>query len=126
MITRCKSGNRRKTAFLVLGLCLLPASCLPPATLAAPSPGLLTRGRVALRLGLRLSTTQSTGVQLHPIVGKRGVRYLDCTEVDAMRVRGQRSNRRKLGLRKLASASRLQAVGGATWSRGGYFRGSLR
>jgi hypothetical protein len=53
MITRCKSGNRRKTK----------ASCagtVPPATLAAPSPRLLTRGRAALRLGLRLTTTQST------------------------------------------------------------------
>ena len=99
------------------------ASCagtVPPATLAAPSPGLLTRGRVAWRLGLRLTTTQSTGMQLHPIVGKRGVRYLDCIEVDAARVRGQRSNRRKFGLRSLASVSRLQAVGAATWSRGGY------
>jgi len=58
---------------------------VPPATLAGSAGKLLTRGQVARRLGLSLSTVRRMeGVQLKPIVGERGVRYFEETEIQTV------------------------------------------
>jgi hypothetical protein len=68
------------------------AEIAPPAALAAPSRKLLTRGQVARRLGLSLSTVRRMeGVQLKPIVGDRGVRYFEETEIQTVLVRVRRT-----------------------------------
>ena len=68
------------------------AEIVPPATLAGPAGKLLTRGQVARRLGLSLSTVRRMeGVQLKPIVGERGVRYFEETEIQAILVRVRRT-----------------------------------
>jgi hypothetical protein len=68
------------------------AEIVPPAMLAGPSSKLLTRGEVARRLGLSLSTVRRMeGVQLKPIVGERGVRYFEETEIQTVLVRVRRT-----------------------------------
>jgi hypothetical protein len=69
------------------------AEIVPPAALAGPAAGkLLTRGQVARRLGLSLSTVRRMeGVQLKPIVGERGVRYFEETEIQTVLVRVRRT-----------------------------------
>jgi len=68
------------------------AEIVPPAMLAGPAGKLLTRGEVARRLGLSLSTVRRMeGVQLKPIVGERGVRYFEETEIQTVLVRGRRT-----------------------------------
>jgi hypothetical protein len=60
--------------------------------LAGPAGKLLTRGEVARRLGLSLSTVRRMeGVQLKPIVGERGVRYFEETEIQTVLVRVRRT-----------------------------------
>jgi len=64
------------------------AEILPPATLTGAAGKLLTRGQVARRLGLSLSTVRRMeGVQLKPIVGARGVRYFEETEIQTVLIR---------------------------------------
>ena len=68
------------------------AEIVPPAMLAGPAGKLLTRGEVARRLGLSLSTVRRMeGVQLKPIVGERGVRYFEETEIQTVLVRVRRT-----------------------------------
>jgi hypothetical protein len=68
------------------------AEIVSPATEAGASGRLLTRGQVARRLGLSLSTVRRMeGVQLKPIVGERGVRYFEETEIQAVFVRVRRT-----------------------------------
>jgi len=68
------------------------AEIVSPAGEAAASGRLLTRGQVARRLGLSLSTVRRMeGVQLRPIVGERGVRYFEETEIQAVFVRVRRT-----------------------------------
>lgn len=68
------------------------AEIVPSAAMAAPSGRLLTRGQVARRLGLSLSTVRRMeGVQLKPIVGERGVRYFEETEIQTVLVRVRRT-----------------------------------
>ncbi len=68
------------------------AEIVPPAMLASPAGKLLTRGEVAGRLGLSLSTVRRMeGVQLKPIVGERGVRYFEETEIQTVPVRVRRT-----------------------------------
>ena len=67
------------------------AEIVSPAGAAGASGRLLTRGQVARRLGLSLSTVRRMeGVQLKPIVGERGVRYFEETEIQAVFVRVRR------------------------------------
>jgi hypothetical protein len=68
------------------------AEIVHAAALAGPAGKLLTRGEVARRLGLSLSTVRRMeGVQLKPIVGERGVRYFEETEIQAVLVRVRRT-----------------------------------
>ena len=70
------------------------AEIMPPTTVATTrSAGkLLTRGQVARRLGLSLSSVRRMeGVQLNPIVGERGVRYFEETEIQTVLVRVRRT-----------------------------------
>lgn len=68
------------------------AEIVAPAALAGPSGKRLTRSQVARRLGLSLSTVRRMeGVQLKPIVGERGVRYFEETEIQAVLVRVRRT-----------------------------------
>jgi hypothetical protein len=69
------------------------AEVVPPAGGEAGASGrLLTRGQVARRLGLSLSTVRRMeGVQLKPIVGQRGIRYFEETEIQAVFVRVRRT-----------------------------------
>ncbi|MEI9935585.1 MAG: hypothetical protein WDO69_00035 [Pseudomonadota bacterium] len=68
------------------------AEIVPPATLAGSAGKLLTRGEVARRLGLSLSSVRRMeGVQLKPIVGERGVRYFEETEIQTVLVRVRRT-----------------------------------
>jgi hypothetical protein len=68
------------------------AKIVSPAAIAGASGRLLTRGQVARRLGLSLSTVRRMeGVQLKPIVGERGVRYFEETEIQAVFVRVRRT-----------------------------------
>jgi hypothetical protein len=68
------------------------AEIVSPAMEAGASGRLLTRGQVARRLGLSLSTIRRMeGVQLKPIVGERGVRYFEETEIQAVFVRVRRT-----------------------------------
>ena len=68
------------------------AEIVPSAVLAGPAGKLLTRGEVARRLGLSLSTVRRMeGVQLKPIVGERGVRYFEETEIQTVLVRVRRT-----------------------------------
>ena len=68
------------------------AEILPPVTQAGSAGKLLTRGQVARRLGLSLSTVRRMeGVQLKPIVGERGVRYFEETEIQTVLVRVRRT-----------------------------------
>ena len=70
------------------------AEIVPPTTMAAAGSAgkLLTRGQVARRLGLSLtSVRRMEGVQLNPIVGERGVRYFEETEIQTVLVRVRRT-----------------------------------
>jgi Tfp pilus assembly protein FimV len=70
------------------------AEIVPPTTTAAVGSAgrLLTRGQVAQRLGLSLSSVRRMeGVQLKPIVGERGVRYFEETEIQTVLVRVRRT-----------------------------------
>jgi hypothetical protein len=68
------------------------AEIVSPAAIAGACGRLLTRGQVARRLGLSLSTVRRMeGVQLKPIVGERGVRYFEETEIQAVFVRVRRT-----------------------------------
>jgi hypothetical protein len=68
------------------------AEIVPPAILAGSPGRLLTRGQVARRLGLSLSTVRRMeGEQLNPIVGARGVRYFEETEIQTVLVRVRRT-----------------------------------
>lgn len=63
-----------------------------PAAKTGASGRLLTRGQVARRLGLSLSTVRRMeGIQLKPIVGERGVRYFEETEIQTVLVRVRRT-----------------------------------
>src|SRR5450432_2893768 len=71
------------------------AEIVNPVTPAGGSGRFLTRRQVARRLGLSLSTVRRMeGVQLKPIVGERGVRYFEETEIQAVFVRRRRAWRR--------------------------------
>ena len=64
---------------------------MPPAVLAGPAGKLLTRGEVARRLCLSVTTVRRMErVQLKPIVGERGVRYFEETEIQTVLVRVRR------------------------------------
>lgn len=68
------------------------AETVSAAVVAGASGRLLTRGQVARRLGLSLSTVRRMeGVQLKPIVGERGVRYFEETEIQAVFIRVRRT-----------------------------------
>jgi hypothetical protein len=70
------------------------AEIVSPTTVAAAGSAgkLLTRGQVARRLGLSLSSVRRMeGVQLKPIVGERGVRYFEETEIQTVLVRVRRT-----------------------------------
>jgi hypothetical protein len=70
----------------------LVAEIVPPAAEVGASGRLLTRSQVARRLGLSLSTVRRMeGAQLNPIVGERGVRYFEETEIQAVFVRVRRT-----------------------------------
>jgi hypothetical protein len=73
----------------------LGAEIVPPAIVAGPSGKRLTRGQVAQRLGLSLSTVRRMeGVQLNPIIGERGVHYFEETEIRTVLVRVRRTRMR--------------------------------
>ena len=67
------------------------AEIVPTAAMAGSPGRLLTRGQVARRLGLSLSTVRRMErVQHKPIVGERGVRYFEETEIQTVLVRVRR------------------------------------
>ena len=77
---------------------------------------LLTRGQVARRLGMSLSSVRRMeGEQLKPIVDERGVHYFEETEIQAVfvRVRRARAPRDELASGSLAAAAFTLFRGGA-------------